>query len=62
MGAGHAREQKEAGIGVFLVPERKVASMAALCPRVLLQQSVWRETVGMAHYFQEIFRWLLADN
>jgi len=28
-GAGHAREQKGAGIGAFLVPERKVARMAA---------------------------------
>ena len=29
VGAGHAREQKGAGIGAFLVPERKVARMAA---------------------------------
>ena len=48
VGAGHAREQKGAGIGAFLVPEHKVARMAAsykaigvahmaaLCPRVLL--------------------------
>jgi len=29
VGAGHAREQKGAGIGAFLVPERLVARMAA---------------------------------
>jgi len=29
VGAGHAREQKGAGIGAFLVPERMVARMAA---------------------------------
>jgi hypothetical protein len=28
VGAGHAREQKGAGIGAFLVPEHKVASKA----------------------------------
>jgi len=39
VGAGHAREQKGAGIGAFLVPEHKVARMAASykarpCPRI----------------------------
>ena len=29
VGAGHAREQKGAGIGAFLVPEHKVARLAA---------------------------------
>jgi len=29
VGAGHAREQKGAGIGAFLVPEPMVARMAA---------------------------------
>ena len=29
VGAGHAREQKGAGIGALLVPEHKVARMAA---------------------------------
>ena len=36
MGAGHAREQKGAGIGAFLVPEHKVARMAASYNRSLI--------------------------
>jgi len=49
VGAGHAREQKGAGIGAFLVPERKVARMAALCPRVLLHSCgfLWWEGGGV---------------
>ena len=44
MGAGHAREQKETGIGFTLVPEHKIAGMARsyskvrLCLQVLLQK------------------------
>ena len=33
VGAGHAREQKGAGIGAYLVLEHQVARMVALCPR-----------------------------
>ena len=40
VGAGHAREQKETGIGFPLVPEHKIAGMARLCPRVLLQKVI----------------------
>jgi len=50
VGAGHAREQKGAGIGAFLVPEHKVARMAALCPRVLLQSPIQNDLAGLTTF------------